>query len=109
MTILKFSSIIFLVSTMGLVLTSNDICKNCKYYQALYTKRKMRFKTLIGHCMHHEITKRNTRSISPTAKHCDFREQCEDNTFERNVSIRKEISDMRKKLTQILEILENEE
>lgn len=94
---------------MGLVLTSNDICKNCKYYQALYTKEKTRFKTLFGRCICDGLISRNKRSISPTAKHCDFREQCKDKTFEQNASIRKEISDMRKKLTQILEILENEE
>ena len=94
---------------MGLVLTSNDICKNCKYYKALYTKEKTRFKTLIGRCICDGVISRNKRSIYTTAKHCDFREQCEDKSSEENVSIRKEITDMRKKLTQILEILENEE
>lgn len=94
---------------MGLVLTSNDICKNCKYYQALYTKEKTRFKSVLGRCMHQEIITRNNRRISSVAEHCDLREQCEDKSSEQSVSIRKEIIDMRKKLTQILEILENEE
>ena len=94
---------------MGLVLTSNDICKNCKYYQALYTKEKTRFKTIIGRCICDELTTRNNRRISTVAEHCDFWEQCEDKSSEQSVSIRKEITDMRKKLSQILEILENEE
>lgn len=93
---------------MGLVLTSSDICKNCKYYQALYTKEKTRYKTLIGRCINDELITRNNRKISTVAKHCDFWEQREDNTSAQNESIRKEITDMRKKLTQILEILENE-
>ncbi len=35
---------------MGNLLTSRDICKNCKYYIAHYTKDKTRFKTIMGHC-----------------------------------------------------------
>lgn len=92
---------------MGLVLTSNDICKNCKYYQALYTKEKTRFKSIMGRCMHNEMITRNNRKIFPIAKPCDYWEQCEDKAVKQNESIRQEITDMRKKLTQILEILEN--
>lgn len=92
---------------MGLVLTSCDNCKNCKYYQAFYVKDKTRYKTAIGRCTNGKIADHN-RKISPVAAYCEFKEQAEDKTYEQNVSIRAEITDMRKKLTQILEILENE-
>lgn len=92
---------------MGLVLTSCNICKKCKFYKALYTKEATRFKTITGYCFNENITWHN-RKISVTMANCEFMEQYEDKTSGQRESIRKEITDMRKKLTQILEILENE-
>lgn len=97
-----------MVNIMGLLLTSCDICKKCKFYQALYTKEETRYKTLMGRCINDNVTRHRKKNF-PDIINCEFMEQVANNTSEQNASIRKEITDMRKKLTQILEILENKE
>ena len=92
-----------------MVLTSSDYCKNCKYYRALYTKENTRFKSLMGYCCNDDIEKRKIRKIDPCLNYCEFWVKCEDKTDEQKESIREAICDMRKKLTQILAILENKE
>lgn len=94
---------------MGIVLTSNDICKNCKFYQQLYTKVKTRFKTAMGRCTNEQKTARNTRKFLINSEYCEFWEQGKDKMAEQDKCIREVISDIHTKLTQILEILEAEE
>lgn len=94
---------------MERIFTSCEICKSCKFYKQLYVKDKTRFRTAVGLCTNKEKSGRNIRSLSLNITHCEFWEQGEDKTVEQKECIREVISDMHTKLTQILEILENEE
>lgn len=82
---------------MGLVITSCEICKNCKFYQSFYIKEKTRYKTVIGRCINDKKIDRHTRKISPTMDYCEFKQLTKNDTSEQRESIRKEITDMRKK------------
>lgn len=84
-------------------------CKNCKYYVALYTKETTRFKTIRGYCVNDKLAARNRRRVFPNDVCCEFWEQTENSVSERNKSIREAIFTMQKQLTQLLELLENEE
>lgn len=83
-------------------------CKHCKYYVALYTKEKTRFKTITGYCIkENTVGKRRRERYQYDC--CEFWEQNENSVSERNKSIRDVIFTMQKQLTQLLELLENEE
>lgn len=86
--------------------TAERTCKTCKYYVALYTKEKTRFKTISGYCINDKKCARRRRYVCFNGSCCEFWEPCE-STSEQNNSIREAIFSMQKQLTQILEILEN--
>ena len=94
---------------MRRIFTSCEICKSCKFYQQFYIKDKTRFRAAMGQCTNEQKSGRNIRRLSLDITHCEFWEQREEMAGERNEHIHEVISDMHTKLTQILEILENEE
>ena len=91
-----------------MILTSYEICKNCKYYVPLYVKDKDRFKTIIGYCVYSAKTARNRQKPFTDGKQCEFKEQQENNIDEQNKSVRQVILKMQNQLTQILNILQRE-
>lgn len=84
-------------------------CKNCKYYVALYTKEKTRFKTIMGYCINEENARGNRRRYFTKDDCCRHWEQCKSDGAQLNKSVSEVIFAIQKQLSQILEILENDE
>lgn len=90
-------------------ISDKKFCKNCKYYVALYTKEKTRFKTIMGYCVNNKTTAHNRKRIFLKDNCCELWEQNENVLIEKNEAVHEVIFTMQKQLTQILELLENEE
>lgn len=89
--------------------SDKEFCKNCKYYVALYTKEKTRFKTISGYCINDKTTAHNRKRIFLKDNCCELWEQNENVLIEKNKPVHEVIFAIQKQLTQILELLKNEE
>ncbi len=82
-------------------------CTNCKYYLKHYSIRRSKLYTIGGHCIHDKLFRKIKEDT--IRYNCTYWQQQDDKKEELHEDIQKTICKMKKKLTEIALILNNED